>query len=372
MRKGFVLFIGLALMIGLTVGCSKAPIKIGFIGTLSSKNSQLSVDARNAIALGVERINESGGINGRSLELVVKDDKNENQVALEKHQEYSEEGVSFIIGHMTSSLSDAVLASQNGQFLFISPTMGGPDLTGKDDWFLRTAPLTNNQVWPLYDLMSQLSAKKTIIVYDRMNAAYSESMAHYAVENLPIEEGLSINLVPFDSRVDTMREVSERILKYEDADLVFFISQAVDTAVLAQYIRKTTDDVDLASVSWSMTEDLILNGGTTVEDMYFVGLYVAETPSQELLDFKEAYYEKYQYEASFVSVMAYDALSILVDGLKNADPITPESVKTNILQKGVHKGLDETFEIDAYGDNSRRYLLYKLQDSKFIPLYSEE
>ena len=30
-------------------GCSKQPIKIGFIGDLTSKNSQLSIDARNAV-----------------------------------------------------------------------------------------------------------------------------------------------------------------------------------------------------------------------------------------------------------------------------------------------------------------------------------
>ena len=45
--------------------CQKAPIKVGFIGDLSSKNAQLAIDGRNAVEYYVNELNDHGGINGR-------------------------------------------------------------------------------------------------------------------------------------------------------------------------------------------------------------------------------------------------------------------------------------------------------------------
>ncbi len=50
-------------------------IKIGLAGTLSGPASELGVSGRNGFNLAVGIINESGGINGRLIEPVIKDDK---------------------------------------------------------------------------------------------------------------------------------------------------------------------------------------------------------------------------------------------------------------------------------------------------------
>lgn len=45
-------------------------------------NSDLSVSGRKGVELATEEFNKAGGLNGRKIELVVKDDKNDTTTAL--------------------------------------------------------------------------------------------------------------------------------------------------------------------------------------------------------------------------------------------------------------------------------------------------
>ncbi|MFQ3548041.1 MAG: ABC transporter substrate-binding protein, partial [Termitinemataceae bacterium] len=61
--------------------CSPRPIKVGFIGGLSGFNSDLGIAGRNGATLAIEAINTSGGIRGKKLQLIVKDDQQNPETA---------------------------------------------------------------------------------------------------------------------------------------------------------------------------------------------------------------------------------------------------------------------------------------------------
>ncbi|MBN2796068.1 MAG: hypothetical protein JXR88_11725 [Clostridia bacterium] len=53
-------------------------------------------------------------------------------------------------------------------------------------------------------------------------------------------------------------------------------------------------------------------------------------------------------------------------GIENAKSDDPDKVKSAILKIGSFNGINETFNIDAYGDNNRQYMLYILKDKEFV------
>mgnify|MGYP000421578910 CR=1 FL=1 len=60
----------------LLIGCSEPdPIRIGFIAGLEGRASDLGIASRNAVQMAVDEVNAAGGINGRKVELVIRDDK---------------------------------------------------------------------------------------------------------------------------------------------------------------------------------------------------------------------------------------------------------------------------------------------------------
>lgn len=348
--------------------CTKEPLKIGMIGSLTSKQSQLSIDARNAIELGVEEVNRSGGINGSAIELVVKDDGASTETALVKHQEFIDEGVHLVIGHMTSNMANAVLHSENDQLLFLSPSMSTEKLSTKDDFFLRTSPLTAYQGHSFMNFIENKDFKHITVIYDTMNRDYSESLALTVKSLGEAYDKMYVELMPFDSNSGNLAEVVDKV-NTEDTECVFMISQATDTAYIAQKLYQKQESIMLFTVSWSMTQDLIHNGGKAVEGLYFVGVYHSQSKSEQLKNFERAFQEKYGYTPSFISVMAYDAFYVLVKGLETAESPNPVDVKNNLLKLKEFKGLEESFEMDEYGDCNRSYLIYQLSDGEFVPQY---
>ncbi len=60
----------------------KGVIKIGFIGALSGNFATIADPIRKAVVLAVEEINNTGGINGRPIEMIYEDGKCNGQDAL--------------------------------------------------------------------------------------------------------------------------------------------------------------------------------------------------------------------------------------------------------------------------------------------------
>lgn len=357
------------LVIFLFAGCSKAkePIKIGFIGDISTKNSQLAIDARNAVEYYINKINEDGGIKNHHVELIVKDDQANLEVALKMHEEFKEENVLFVLGHMNSNMVEAMMKSSGDDLLFFSPTISTTVLTGIDDYIFRSPSADDRQAELFFEYASNQKIQDLVIVYDLMNKVYTETVAERIIDLYETSDLTVAGVVEYDTRIDQLSDVVKKIkaLEYKN---ILIIAQATDSAYFMQEIKKEKPDVSTYSVSWSMTDDFIQNGGKAVNGTVFIGLYKPESETIEFTEFVKAFEKKYAYEPSFVSVLAYDAIYSLIEGIEKADTITPTSVKEALIDIGMFEGLQETFYLDEFGDSNRQYMMYELVDTEFVPM----
>lgn len=345
----------------------KEPIKIGFIGDLTSKNSQLSIDARNAVEYAMNQVNEKGGINGRMLELVVKDDHADAATALQMDQAFIKEGVHFVIGHMHSNMADAMKLSAGEALLFVSPTMGTDALSFIDDFIIRTAPLNAEQAKIFCDYYMKNDPKDLVIVCDMMNQEYTQTVAD-RVQEILTENDIGIKAIfDYDSRKDDLKSVVDQVL-LEKPSTLLLLSQATDSAYFVQGIKKEIPDINIFSVPWSMTKDFIVNGGKFAEGTKFIGVYHPKEESQAYLSFSNGFEKVYNYEPSFASVLGADAFQTLYLGLKDAREMTPTEVKKAILKTNKIQGLQEEFSIDAFGDDTKGYMFFELNNGKYVPM----
>ena len=108
LRKLFPAFLlcVLAAPLLLLGGCARnEPFIVGFSGCLTGKFSDLGTSARDGVILAVERFNETGGLQGKRIELIIRDDRNDPVTALAADKELVENGARVIIGHMTSGIT---------------------------------------------------------------------------------------------------------------------------------------------------------------------------------------------------------------------------------------------------------------------------
>ena len=121
------------------------PVQLGFLAGLSGRSADLGEAARNGVMLAIEQRNLAGGINGRAIELIVRDDREDPETAARGAAELAASGVAAIIGPITSSMAVAALPSiEKAKVVMVSPTVTAMQLVGKDDYLFRINATTRD------------------------------------------------------------------------------------------------------------------------------------------------------------------------------------------------------------------------------------
>lgn len=358
-----ILVVGLFLFLA---SCSEEPpLKIGFVGGLTGRVADLGVAGRDGVILAVEEINRSGGIVGRQVELIIKDDRQDAESAKQAIRELIQEDVIAIIGPMTSSMAVVVQPLINSsQAVTVSPTAKTDQLSGQDDFFLRvTTPLSRNAQQIAIHAIQDLDLKKFAVAYDVSNRAFTEIWLKFFKQAL-LENGGQITLVEeFVSQPDVpFLPIAERMLATEPEG-VLLLSNAIDTALLAQQIRKLGSKVALFSSEWASTTDLLSFGGRAVNGMAAFHSFNANSQDARYLSFKEKFTKRFGSAPSFATALAYDAASFLFAGLEK-NP-SRNGLKEALLSLGSFPGLQSKMAVDKYGDVERKLFLTVIKNSQF-------
>ena len=86
------------------------PIKIGVNGPFTGGSSSMGVSMRDGVRLAIEEINKSGGVLGRQLQAVERDDEAKNERGVQIAQELiNKEKVAATVGYINTGVA---LASQ--------------------------------------------------------------------------------------------------------------------------------------------------------------------------------------------------------------------------------------------------------------------
>lgn len=345
---------------------SKDAIKIGFIACLTGESSELGVNAMYGAKIAIEEINDSGGINGRLIELSIKDDQNNPKTALEVCKELNEEGVSFIIGPLTSGMAEHVVPYVNEHnILMISPTISRNDLAGLDDNFVRLMPTNKIQADFVAENMRNEGIKDAAVIYESLNQSFSKTYKEYFEREF---NSLGGNIVYIDTfTTGELFEANRYIsnIREKEVQSVLFIGNAYDSAMWFQHLAKEDLTLPIYLSQWAMTADLLEQSGNTSNGGYVVSYQNRASEKESFLKFKKKYQNMYGKEATFSANLAYEAMSVLREGLKESRVINTEEVKATILNIQEFQGLQGEIVINRYGDVLRDIYLYEIYDGKF-------
>lgn len=357
----------LAALLFLLPGCGEPePIKVGFVGELSGRRSEIGVAVRNAILLKVDEVNQAGGIDGRPIELLVHDNQGDTERCKHILEGMIEDGVHFIVGPLLSQMAEATVEAVKGRnVLVVTPTMSTDYLTGRDDNIVRTASTTARQGVQLANHAKSRGIKRVSAVYDLSNQKYTELLYMAFSEKAKSMGIMTPQVLTIDrTKHPKMLPLAERIAA-AGTDAVLTCLSAVDAANLAQQLRKIGSEQALLGVSWSQTDDLLLHGGRAVEDMVLIATRNYGVETTELQTFRKAYSKRYKETPSFVAAKGYDGMTMLVLGLQNAGELTPDAVKRAILANGFH-GTEGWRELDEFGDVLTGYYLVTVKDGQYV------
>ncbi|MFH0879478.1 MAG: ABC transporter substrate-binding protein, partial [Lentisphaerota bacterium] len=342
---------------------------IGFAAELSGRQAELGVQERNGVRLAVDTINASGGVAGRRIELIIRDDLGKPEGAKIAARELINAKVVAIIGHATSKQTEVALPiADAAQVVMISPTTSSPQFSGASKYFFRVilSSLAKTQTFAGY-IFQQRGLKRIAVLYDNDNAAYAKTYAMDFFKTFQSFGGKVIAEWGFASSAnpDFILELSK--FRADRADSLMIIASDFDTAYIAQQTRLLGWQVPLFTSSWAQTDMLINAGGRAVEGIELEQSYAINPKTREYLHFKQQFLSRFGSTPSFGAALGYETALVLASALEKTGG-NAKGLREALLNTRNFQGLVDSFSFDKNGDVVRPFYLGAVRNGEFMTI----
>ncbi len=310
-------------------------IKIGVYCPFTGGSADMGISARNGIRLAIEEINSmAGGVNGKKIELVERDDQANPDFAKKVVEEMlQKDKVVAALGVCNTGVGLATIdIFQNAKVPLIVPVSTGTPLTKKfasapENWIFRVSPRDEVQApFIVADAMKR-GFRKVALFAD--TTGYGEAGKN-DVEKALAEGGLkpvSVHRFPVGVK-DLAEEV--KAARAAGADVVISYTVGPEAAVLAKSIEKQKWNVQLMG-SWPLCwRNFIDAAGPAGEGALVAVSFVQQASFQRRNAFITAYQQKFNttvIPAPMAAAQGYDAALLLFYALHQAQSSEPEKIK---------------------------------------------
>lgn len=323
-KKLLAIGMSLTLSAGLLAGCGSSGseesdvIKIGGIAPTTGQVSVYGNAAVRGYQLAVEEYNEKGGVLGKQIELVVYDDKGDNNEAVNAYKKLvTSDKVDAIIGGVisTNTLAVAPLAAREG-IPMISPTGTADDITKAGENIFRscfTDPFQGEIVAKF--AAEDLGAKKAAILFDQ-EGDYGRGLADSFEKTFSEAGGEIVAKKGFNPNDKDYKSILTEI-KATNPEVIFIPAYYNSVSLVGSQIKEVGIEATLlGGDGW---DGVIEIDSEAVEGGYFANHYATDDPNPVVQNFIESYKAKYDGESpkSFAA-LGYDAAVTLLEAMEKA------------------------------------------------------
>ncbi len=313
-------------------------VKIGAIFSITGPASFLGAPEEKTARMLVDKINAAGGVDGWKLELVVKDSaaSPEKAVSFAK-QLIEEEKVLAIIGPSTSGETMQIkkLCEENNMLLV--SCAAAETIVNPVAKYVFKVPQKDSQavIW-IFRTMKEKGIKKIAVLSsnDGFGAAGKKQL-----EDLARQEGIEIlaNEV-YDKQATDLTDILTKVKGTQGVQAVVNWSIVPAQSIVAKNMKQIGLDVPLFQSHGFGNLKYVQQAGAAAEGILFPAsrlLIVEQLPNRHpqkkvLAAYKHEYETTYREDVSTFGGHAYDALMVVVEGLKKAGAPDREKVRDAI------------------------------------------
>ncbi|HEX6941890.1 MAG TPA: ABC transporter substrate-binding protein [Gemmatimonadaceae bacterium] len=298
----------LAALLGV-FACSRSsePVYIGVAGPWKEAFGRMN---KQGIDLAVAHINARGGIKGRPLRLVERDDEGVGSKAAAIAGEFvANRSILAVVGHVTSGAMMAAAPVYEQGLAAIATTASSPDLSGISGWTFRVISSDSANGIDMAQFATARGFKRVAILYE--NNSYGRGLAD-AFRRAYNGQIVALDPIPSDGRSSLEPYVS--YLRVKSPDLVFVAgTDASGRSFLQEARRQSLNSSYMGGDGWTP-----LSLDTAIAEGVFVGApFSAEDPRAEAQAFVRAYRERYHEDPDGNAALGYDATMVLADAIEN-------------------------------------------------------
>jgi len=314
------------------------PVKIGAIFSVTGPAAFLGAPEAKTARMLIDQINAAGGVNGRKLELVLKDSGGSPEKAVSFAKQLIEEDkVLAIIGPSTSGETMQIKAlCEENRMILVSCAAAEVIVNPVARYVFKVPQKDSQAVTWIYRTMKQKGIRKIAVVSsnDGFGAAGKKQL-----EDMAPAEGIEIvvNEV-YDKGATDLTDILTKVKAQSGVQAVVNWSIVPAQSIVAKNMKQLGMTIPLFQSHGFGNRKYVEQAGVAAEGILFPAsrlLVVSELPDTHpqkpvLAKYQRDYETLFKEDVSTFGGHAYDALMVVVEGLRKAGEPDREKVREAI------------------------------------------
>ena len=335
------LLAALALAFPLAVAAAPDKILIGQSAPLTGSNAEIGKDIRDGALAYFKKVNDAGGVNGRQIELVSVDDRNDRKTAgANAVKLVNENNVVALFGYASATLSlDAMPIVKEKRVPFFAPFTGADAIHRQNPFVFVVRASYADELVKILDHWRGLGADRVTVIH------YDDEIGNqnYAtVERLMKTAGKQAVSVKLKRNADVEPAQIEAIVK-SDPQVIVATTLYGATAQVLKGLREARRPYNMTSLSFVGPSQLAKVAGPDAGGVSVAG--VVPPPNKIVVpvvkECADAMRKAGVPELNYTNLESCIAAKVLVEGLRRAG--------REITRESLYKALNGLGQYDAGG-----------------------
>jgi branched-chain amino acid transport system substrate-binding protein len=360
------------------------PIKIGLVTALSGQSARAGEAITRGLTIAIDEVNAKGGVLGRKVELVRRDDEaNPAKGVIAARELVQREKVAVLIGGLDTPVALAIVPFANEQKVpFIDPWAAGTGITvngAKDNYVFRVSARDDlvDKAIVNYAIKNHSVKKPGLILVNNPWGESNEKGLAAALKEANIQpagiekfEGNDVDVVPQLAR-----------LKQAGSDVLFLVGNVGPSAQVVKSLDRMGWKVPIVS-HWGPAGGRFTElAGPSAREVVFIQTYSffgkLSPVGERVLTALKAKYPDVKGPGDVTPAVgvanAYDALHLATLAIDKAGSTKGEAIRDAMYKIDRHEGLIKTYDKpfspanhEAVGEND--YIWTRFEDNQILPV----
>lgn len=361
-----ILIVSLYLITLVGFGMGQEEVIIGLLGPMTGTAAQSGNNMRDAVALGIEEVNESNRLPGIILRMVVVDDEGNPTKSINgnKRLVYMEKAI-VVIGavHSSCTLANMEVTKEAG-VPQITPISTSPEITQKGNkWIFRTAATDAIQAENIVKIaLEKLKKKRLAVIYVLDDYGRDATKVLLDVSNR-----MGYPPVAVESFNPDDKDFSSQLLKIKEknADTLIIWSLYEPAALIAKQVAQMGFEVQLMGGGGLTNSKYVELGGAATNGTIMCQTYHPSSKESHIFSFTEKFKKKYGRDPDPNAAQSYDAIMIVAEALEKVGVDDKSKIRDAIASTLNFNGVTGIISFDDTGDAPREMKVIQIRNGKY-------
>lgn len=353
-------------------GSSSDSIKVGIMGPLSGDVAQYGIACRDGAQLYFKQLNEGDGINGKQVEMLIEDEKGDATEAVSVYNKLVEEGVTAIVGDVTSKPTIAVAQlSVEDNMPCVTASATTADVISYGDNYFRACVTDPFQGKVMAQFAAEQGYKTVATIYD-MGDDYASGVAKAFADEAKENQGLTVSSEQGYPSKSTDFNAALTAIIATNPDAILASNYYQDDGMIVTQARQLGyKGVFLGADGWAgiVGGEQDYASAEDLEGCFYCSSFVASNEDESVQKFIEDFNAEYGAAPTNFNALGYDAAAVVAAGLAAAEESGAEPGSDDYKQAVIDgiascevKGVTGTISYDGTGDPVKSTLVITFKD----------